>query len=113
MTTQFSTSRTFQALKEASYNIEFIYLEAMNFQKFMKETLIVTRKKELIMKQLASIKVVENARKIRVNQSKRVIQMKDVIRVNDCRKMTSKQKKKEKKLKTMRQNKFILTQRKR
>jgi hypothetical protein len=73
MTTQFSTSRTFQALKEASYNIEFIYFEAMNFQKFMKEALIVTQRKELIMKQLASIKTTENTRKIRVNQNKCVI----------------------------------------
>ena len=108
----FSTPRNFQELKEASYNIESVYPDAMNLHKFMKGALAVARKDELIVDQLAHTKAAENARRIRANQTKRVIQ-KGVIRVEDCRKMTSERMEEENRLETTRQNKLILNQRKR
>ena len=109
----FSTPRNFQELKEASYNIESVYPDAMNLHKFMKGALAVARKDELIVDQLAHTKAAENARRIRANQTKRVIQKGGVIRVEDCRKMTSERMEEENRLETTRQNKLILNQRKR
>lgn len=113
MTAQFSTPRTFQALMEASYNIESVYPEAMNFQKFAKGALAMTRKEGLIIDQLASTKAAEVARKVRANHGKKVIQKGGVIRMEDCRKMTLERKEEEEKLEIIRQNKSILAQRKR
>ena len=108
----FSTPRTFQSLLEASYNIESVYPNAMNFQKFVKGALALISKDQLLADQLVKTEAAENARKIRANQSKRAIQKEEVIRVEDCRKMTLNRKKKEDRLKTTRQNKLIINQRK-
>jgi hypothetical protein len=43
----------------------------MHYSQFVKDVLALAREEELISDQLALIKTIENARKIRVNQSRR------------------------------------------
>jgi hypothetical protein len=100
-------------LSVAQYEMKRVYSDSRIFHKFAKETVITVRADRLIEKQLTVTKAIENARKLRVNQSKKFIQKEDVIRVKDCRRMISDRKDEEDRLKQEREMRVMRQQRKR
>jgi hypothetical protein len=100
-------------LSVAQYEIERIYSDARIFHKFAKETVIIVRANRLIEKQLIMTKTIENARKLRINQSKKFVQREDVICVRDCRRMIFDRKDEEDRLKQKREMRVMRQQRKR
>ncbi len=97
----------------AQYEMKRVYSDSRIFHKFAKEVLITARADRLIEKQLITIKAIENARKMRVNQGKKSVQRGGVIRVRDCRRMITDRKDEEDCLKQEREMRVMRQQRKR
>jgi hypothetical protein len=100
-------------LNVAQYEMKRVYSDSRIFHKFAKEIVITARADRLIEKQLIVTKAIKNARKLRVNQSKKFIQKEDVIRMKNCRRMISDRKDEEDRLKQEREMRIMRQQRKR
>ncbi len=107
------TSKELIQLSVAQYKMKRVYSDSRIFHKFAKEVLITARADRLIEKQLITIKAIENARKMRVNQNKKSVQRKSVIRVKNCRRMIIDRKDEKDCLKQEREMRIMRQQRKR
>ncbi len=100
-------------LSVAQYEMKRVYSDSRIFHKFVKETVVTVRADRLIEEQLIVTKAIENARKLRINQSKKFVQKEDVIRMKNCRRMIFDRKDEEDRLKQEREMRIMRQQRKR
>lgn len=75
--------------------------------------MIIARAGRFIEDQLTATKAIENARKLRANQRRKFVQKEDVIRMRECRRIIFERKDEEDRLKTKREMRAIVQQRKR
>jgi hydroxypyruvate isomerase len=108
-----NTSKELIQLNVAQYEMKQVYFNSRIFHKFAKDVIVTARAERLIEKQLIMTQAIENARKVRVNQSKKFVQRKNVIRVKNCRRMIIDRKEKEDRLKQKREMRVMSQQRKR